>query len=114
MPHGMKPRSRTNACLPMGVPRSTPFPYRSCKNYTHKPDTHMFLLHEGNILVPAKIHGRPKHRADLIRAGSATRLVHWEKDTLVIDTVGYTTSSGLTPRPSAYGAVAHVSSDGPG
>src|SRR4030095_13273300 len=38
-----------NVCLPMGVPRVTPFPYRFVQNYTHKKPTHMFILHEGNI-----------------------------------------------------------------
>src|SRR5688572_17145829 len=38
-----------NRCLPMGVPRVTPFPYRFVPNYTHKRATHMFILHEGNI-----------------------------------------------------------------
>ena len=35
-------------CMPMGVPRTTPYPFRFVQNYTHKAPTHMFLLHEGN------------------------------------------------------------------
>ena len=55
-----------NACLPMGVPRVTPFPYRFVQNYTHKPPTHMFILHEGNIHSYRQIFmdGR-KHPAEL-------------------------------------------------
>ena len=55
-----------NACLPMGVPRVTPFPYRFVQNYTHKPATHMFILHEGNIHTYRQIFmdGR-KHPAEL-------------------------------------------------
>ena len=55
-----------NACLPMGVPRVTPFPYRFVQNYTHKAPTHMFILHEGNIHTYRQIFmdGR-KHPAEL-------------------------------------------------
>ena len=36
-------------CMPMGVPRSTPYPFRFVQNYTHRKPTHLFILHEGNI-----------------------------------------------------------------
>ena len=79
-----------NACLPMGVPRVTPFPYRFVQNYTHKPATHMFILHEGNIHTYRQIFmdGR-KHPAELDSSWLGHSIGHWEKDTLVIDTVGY-------------------------
>ena len=38
-------------CMPMGVPRSTPYPFRFVQNYTHKAPTHMFIVHEGNIVT---------------------------------------------------------------
>ena len=67
-----------NACLPMGVPRVTPFPYRFVQNYTHKAPTHMFILHEGNIHTYRQIFmdGR-KHPAELdpIVAGTFDRPV---------------------------------------
>ena len=55
-----------NQCLPMGVPRVTPFPYRFVQNYTHKAATHLFILHEGNIHTYRQIFmdGR-KHPAEL-------------------------------------------------
>jgi hypothetical protein len=65
-----------NACLPMGVPRVTPFPYRFVQNYTHKPATHMFILHEGNIHSYRQIFmdGR-KHPAELDPTWFTTRSV---------------------------------------
>jgi hypothetical protein len=79
-----------NACLPMGVPRVTPFPYRFVQNYTHKAPTHMFILHEGNIHSYRQIFmdGR-KHPAELDPTWYGHSIGRWEKDTLVIDTTGY-------------------------
>lgn len=79
-----------NACLPMGVPRVTPFPYRFVQNYTHQAATHMFILHEGNIHTYRQIFmdGRG-HPAELDSTWLGHSIGHWEKDTLVIDTRGY-------------------------
>ena len=78
-------------CMPMGVPRSTPYPFRFVQNYTHKAPTHIFILHEANIHSYRQIFmdGR-KHPAELDPTwfghsiGSVRR-----QDTLVIDTVGF-------------------------
>ena len=53
-------------CMPMGVPRSVPYPFRFVQNYTHKAPTHIFILHEGNIHSYRQIFmdGR-KHPAEL-------------------------------------------------
>jgi hypothetical protein len=74
----------------MGVPRVTPFPYRFVPNYTHKRATHLFILHEGNIHSYRQIFvdGR-KHPAELDPTWYGHSIGSWEKDTLVIDTVGY-------------------------
>jgi hypothetical protein len=79
-----------NRCLPMGVPRVTPFPYRFVQNYSHKKPTHMFILHEGNIHSYRQIFmdGR-KHPEDLDPTWYGHSIGRWEGDTLVIDTVGY-------------------------
>jgi hypothetical protein len=79
-----------NVCLPMGVPRVTPFPYRFVQNYTHKKPTHMFILHEGNIHSYRQIFmdGR-QHPKELDPTWFGHSVGHWEKDTLVIDTVGF-------------------------
>jgi hypothetical protein len=79
-----------NRCLPMGVPRVTPFPYRFVQNYTHKGPTHLFILHEGNIHSYRQIFmdGR-KHPPDPDPTWYGHSIGWWEGDTLVIDTVGY-------------------------
>jgi hypothetical protein len=78
-------------CLPMGVPRSTPYPFRFVQNYTHKAPTHMFILHEGNIHSFRQIFmdGR-KHPAELDPTWFGHSIGWFDnKDTLVIDTLGY-------------------------
>jgi hypothetical protein len=78
-------------CMPMGVPRSTPYPFRMVQNYTHKAPTHMFILHEGNIHSFRQIFmdGR-KHPAELDPTWFGHSIGWYEnKDTLVIDTVGF-------------------------
>ena len=78
-------------CLPMGVPRSVPYPWRIVQNYTHKAPTHMFILQEGNIHSYRQIFvdGR-KHPAELDPTWFGHSIGWWEgRDTLVIDTVGY-------------------------
>jgi hypothetical protein len=78
-------------CMPMGVPRSTPYPFRFVQNYTHKAPTHMFILHEGNIHSYRQIFmdGR-KHPAELDPTWFGHSIGWFEgNDTLVIDTVGF-------------------------
>jgi hypothetical protein len=79
-----------NRCLPMGVPRVTPFPYRFVQNYTHRKPTHIFILHEGNIHSYRQIFmdGR-KHPEELDPTWYGHSIGRWEGDTLVIDTVGF-------------------------
>ena len=83
----------TNWCLPAGPPRVTPYPSRFVQNYTLKP-THMFILYEGTIHTYRQIFmdGR-KHPADLDPTWLGHSIGWWEKDTLVIDTVGYNDKS---------------------
>jgi len=78
-------------CLPMGgVGRTTVFPFRWVQNYTHKKPTHLFYIFEGNIHSYRQIFmdGR-KHPAELDPTWFGHSIGWWEKDTLVIDTVGY-------------------------
>ena len=77
-------------CLPQGVPRSTPYPFRFVPNYTHKAPTHLFLLYEGNIHTYRQIFmdGRT-HPAELDPTWFGHSIGRWQKDTLVIDTVGF-------------------------
>ncbi len=77
-------------CLPMGVPRTTPYPFRFLPNYTHEPATHMFIVHEGNIHSYRQIFvdGR-EHPEFLDPTWFGHSIGSWDEDTLVIDTVGF-------------------------
>ena len=79
-------------CMPMGIPRSTPYPFRWVQDITgSSTSAHMFQLHEGNIHSYRQIFmdGR-KHPAELDPTWFGHSIGHWEnKDTLVIDTVGF-------------------------
>ncbi len=78
-------------CMPMGVPRVTPYPFRFVQNFTHKAPTHMFILHEATLHTFRQIFmdGR-KHPKELDPTWFGHSIGHWEgKDTLVIDTVGF-------------------------
>jgi hypothetical protein len=78
-------------CAPMGVPRVTPYPFRFVQNFTHKAPTHMYLLHEATLHTFRQIFmdGRA-HPAELDPTWFGHSIGRFEnKDTLVIDTVGY-------------------------
>jgi hypothetical protein len=77
-------------CLPMGVPRETVYPFRFVQNYTHRKPTHIFILHEGNIHSYRQIFmdGRT-HPAELDPTWFGHSIGWYDKDTLVIDTIGF-------------------------
>jgi hypothetical protein len=72
-------------CLPFGIPRSAPYPWRIVQT-----PTHYFILYEGNIHSYRQIFmdGR-KHPADLTPTWYGHSIGHWEGGALVIDTVGF-------------------------
>ncbi len=72
-------------CLPTGVPRRDPYPWRILQT-----PTHTFLLFEGNIHSYRQIFmdGR-KHPADLDPTWYGHSVGRYEGDTLVVDTVGF-------------------------
>lgn len=74
-------------CLPAGVPRQAPYPWRIVQT-----PTHIFFLFEGNIHSYRQIFmdGRPHPTGDALNPtwyGHSTG--RWDDDTLVIDTVGF-------------------------
>jgi hypothetical protein len=78
-------------CAPMGVPRTTPYPFRFAQNYTDGPATHIFILHEATIHTYRQIFmdGR-SHPAELDPTWFGHSIGTVEgKDTLVIDTIGF-------------------------
>src|SRR5205814_112899 len=72
-------------CLPTGVPRVAPYPYRILQTATH-----MFFLFEGNIHSYRQIFldGR-RHPADPDPTWYGHSIGTFEGDTLVIDTIGF-------------------------
>jgi len=79
------------ACLPMGVPRVNPYPWKFAMTYTAKGLTHIYVLHETGDAGAHRVvymDGR-KHPDDLIPSWWGHSIGRWEGDTLVIDTVGY-------------------------
>ena len=72
-------------CLPFGIPRSAPYPWRIVQT-----PTHYFILYEGNIHSFRQIFmdGR-KHPEELDPTWYGHSIGHWDKDTLVVDTAGF-------------------------
>jgi hypothetical protein len=74
-------------CLPTGVPRMNPYPWRMVQSIDQK---YIFILFEGNIHTYRQIYldGR-KHPDDPDPTWYGHSTGKWEGDTLVVDTVGY-------------------------
>jgi hypothetical protein len=80
-------------CLPMGVPRTNPYPWKFAMSYTSKGLTHIYILHElgdaGNHRV-VYMDGRKHPDPDRLIPTWGGHSIGWfEGDTLVVDTVGY-------------------------
>ena len=77
-------------CLPTGVPRFAPYPWRILQTPTHTKATHIFFLFEGNIHSYRQIFmdGR-KHPDDPDPTWYGHSIGRWEGDTLVVDSVGF-------------------------
>jgi hypothetical protein len=77
-------------CLPAGVPRLAPYPWRILQYPTHKAATHIFVVYEGNIHSYRQIFmdGRA-HPADPDPTWYGHSIGRWDGNTLVIDTVGF-------------------------
>jgi hypothetical protein len=73
------------SCLPSGVPRISPYPWRIVQT-----PTHIFFLFEGNIHSYRQIFmdGR-SHPADLDPTWYGHSIGHFEGKTLVVDTIGF-------------------------
>src|SRR5919197_5534706 len=72
-------------CLPTGVPRQAPYPWRVLQT-----GTHIFFLFEGNVHSYRQIFldGR-KHPEDPNPTWYGHSIGRWERDTLVVDSVGF-------------------------
>jgi hypothetical protein len=73
------------SCLPTGVPRRDPYPWRIVQT-----DTHVFMLFEGNIHSYRQVFlNTRKHPDDLDPTWYGHSVGWYEGDTLVVDTVGF-------------------------
>jgi hypothetical protein len=72
-------------CLPTGVPRMAPYPWRIVQT-----PTHLFFLFEGNIHSYRQVFldGR-KHPADLDPTWYGDSIGNWDGDTMVVDSIGF-------------------------
>jgi len=72
-------------CLPTGVPRMAPYPWRIVQT-----PTHIFFLFEGNIHSYRQIFldGRP-HLKDPDPTWYGDSIGTWDGDTLVVDSIGF-------------------------
>ena len=81
------------ACLPMSVPRVNPYPWKFAMSYTSKGLTHIYVLHETGDAGAHRVvymDGRKHPDADrLLPTWWGHSTGRWDKDTLVIDTIGY-------------------------
>ena len=77
-------------CLPTGVPRMNPYPWRMVQSSTDKPESHIFILFEGNIHSYRQIFmdGR-KHPADPDPTWYGHSIGRFDGNTLIVDTVGF-------------------------
>jgi hypothetical protein len=77
-------------CLPTGVPRIAPYPWRIVHAPMSGDATHLYFLFEGNIHSYRQIFmdGR-EHPDDLDPTWYGHSIGRWEGDTLIIDTVGF-------------------------
>jgi hypothetical protein len=70
-------------CLPTGIPRGAPYPWRMIQT----PERY-FILFEGNIHSYRQIFMNGKHPDDPDPTWYGHSIGSWDKDTLVVDTVG--------------------------
>jgi hypothetical protein len=77
-------------CLPTGVPRIAPYPWRIVQSPPYGKAEVLYFLFEGNIHSFRQIFmdGR-EHPEDPDPTWYGHSVGHWEGDTLVIDTVGF-------------------------
>jgi len=71
-------------CLPAGIPRGSPYPWRMVQT-----PTHYFLLFEGNIHSYRQIFMNGKHPDDPDPTWFGHSIGRWAGNTLVVDTVGF-------------------------
>jgi hypothetical protein len=98
------------ACLPMGVPRVNPYPWKFAMSYTAKGLSHIYVLHEtGDSGAHRVIHmdGRG-HPADALPTWFGHSIGRWDGDTLVVDTAGYNDKFWIDSRGTPHTEQLHT------
>ena len=78
-------------CTPMSVPRVNPYPWNFIQSVTSKGPGTLYIVHEAGDAGRIRhifMDGR-RHPDDLIPSWWGHSIGRWDRDTLVIDTVGY-------------------------
>lgn len=97
-------------CLPMGVPRVNPYPWKFAMSYTSKGLSHIYVLHEtGDAGAHRVIYmdGRP-HPPDPIPTWFGHSIGRWDGDTLIVDTVGYNDKFWIDSRGTPHTEQMHT------
>jgi hypothetical protein len=104
-----KPTDDPNAwCLPMGVVRYNPYPFRFIQNYTHKKPTHLYIMYELMRTYRQVFMDGRKHPAELEPTWFGHSIGWYEKDTLVIDTVGFNDKAWFDGRGTPHTEQLHT------
>jgi hypothetical protein len=85
MQEAKKKGDPASRCLPMGVPRLSPFPVK----FVQTP-SEVIILHEGDIHTFRIVYvgGRP-HPEEVNPTWYGDSIAKWDGDTLVVDTIGF-------------------------
>ena len=98
------------ACLPMGVPRHNPYPWTFAMSYTSKGLSHIYVLHEtGDAGAHRVVYmDDRKHPDDPLPTWWGHSTGRFEKDTLVIDTIGYNDKFWFDSRGTPHSEQLHT------
>ena len=97
-----------NWCLPIGVLRYSPYPFRFIQNYTHKKPTHLYLAHELMRTYRQIFLDDRKHPPELDPTWFGHSIGSYDKDTLVIDTVGFNDKTWFDGRGTPHTEQLHT------
>ena len=97
-----------NWCLPMGVVRYSPYPFRFVQNYTHKKPSHLFIMHELMRTFRQIFMDGRKHPPEPDPTWFGHSIGSYDKDTLVIDTVGFNDKTWFDGRGTPHTEQLHT------
>ena len=97
-------------CTPMGVPRVNPYPWNFIQSVTSKGPGTIYLQHENGDAGRIRhifMDGRT-HPDDLLPSWWGHSIGRWEKDTLIIDTIGYNDKFWMDSRGTPHTEQMHT------